>query len=441
MLCKAKSAVAALEKRIIEVDSVLQNAKKISHPIRSIPNEILSMIFAQCANTHFWESRDEKDSLSTERAPWNLSYVCQRWRNLVLSSPSLWSSPSFNFALYENRPLRWVIYLATLYMERSERLSLSVELIANETRQLCNHPLTFVIEATTLRWETVVFDCPLPILRLFAGCTFPLLETVRTGLWFVDDDEEQGPQITTLSSLPRLSRLISATDELYGMVHLPWNRIVFYQCDFHAFQDLCSKALGQIASLQSLVVTLSSEFAITAPDIVVLPRLTDLQIRINNSPALAVIDQFLASLSMSSLKRLHLHYLPCIGVPVFPSVHPDFSHVDSLHVCANLVKLDKELIAFLSIMGGVEELQISWGLLAEGLVRSLTPSCIGTNAPLLPRLRVLDVHRSWIFWPPSSPYEDVSKAFDSMVIWRASSTVSHWLQAGRSTCAVGMAKR
>ncbi len=423
MLFRAKNTVEALEKRIIEVGSVLQTVKAIAHPIRSIPSEILSMIFAQCVGAHLSESRYKKDSLSTECAPWYLSYVCQRWRNLVLSSPSLWSSLSFSFPLYKDKPHRQVLYLATLHLERSSRLPLSVELIADETPQFCNHPLSFVIEATTMRWETVVFDCLLPILRFFAGYPFPLLETVITGYQFFDDDEERGTQITTLFSLPKLSRLIAATDDLFYMVQMPWTRLVFYQSDFHAFQEKHFKALRQMTSLRSLTVTLDNEGAISAPDIVILPRLKDLQICIEDSAALTVIDGFMASLSMPSLQQLHLDYDRSITLPVFPSVHPDFCHVNSLHVCGNLMKGDSQFIAFLSIMGGVEKLQISWGLMTEKLLRQFAPLTPGIDAPLLPRLRILDVHRSWLFHPPAPPSIATDKVFNDIALWLASRKV------------------
>ncbi|KAJ7868299.1 hypothetical protein B0H13DRAFT_1511581, partial [Mycena leptocephala] len=55
-----------------------------------LPPEILALIFIQCLPDHVFPS------LST--APLLLCGICHRWREVVLSTPNLWSSISLYFA-------------------------------------------------------------------------------------------------------------------------------------------------------------------------------------------------------------------------------------------------------------------------------------------------------------------------------------------------------
>ncbi|KAJ6582010.1 hypothetical protein B0H19DRAFT_1019031, partial [Mycena capillaripes] len=50
-------------------------------PLRRMPVEILSLIFSFTLPPH------QKD---TAPAPWTISAVCARWREIVISHPSLW---------------------------------------------------------------------------------------------------------------------------------------------------------------------------------------------------------------------------------------------------------------------------------------------------------------------------------------------------------------
>ncbi|PBK61441.1 hypothetical protein ARMSODRAFT_841945, partial [Armillaria solidipes] len=94
------SALAALDQQIIEarqaLDSLIQkrqtaqsdikDAKILLHPIRSVPDDVLSEIFQHCAGIFL----GSPDSLDLCNCPWTLSYISRRWRDLSLSLPRLW---------------------------------------------------------------------------------------------------------------------------------------------------------------------------------------------------------------------------------------------------------------------------------------------------------------------------------------------------------------
>ncbi|KAJ7114031.1 hypothetical protein C8R44DRAFT_676471, partial [Mycena epipterygia] len=61
----------------------------ILSPVRRLPPEVLGEIFS-------WTLPSARDALlrrrfDTKNSPWVLTYICGRWREVALSTPSLWS--------------------------------------------------------------------------------------------------------------------------------------------------------------------------------------------------------------------------------------------------------------------------------------------------------------------------------------------------------------
>ncbi|TFK67452.1 hypothetical protein BDN72DRAFT_95521 [Pluteus cervinus] len=136
-------------------------------PISPIPNEIISSIFLLC------RGRDHFDKIDT-RALLPLSWVCHRWRTIVLSTASLWAY--IGYTGKEN--LRW----AEECLTRSKQAPLEINLVAR-------NPLTTAIGVTALcqihrvrklalyssgqsAWNT---------LRGFLARPAPILETLTLG--------------------------------------------------------------------------------------------------------------------------------------------------------------------------------------------------------------------------------------------------------------------
>ncbi|KAF9035394.1 hypothetical protein BDZ89DRAFT_947002, partial [Hymenopellis radicata] len=71
-----------------QVQSRLDDAKAILHPIRSIPSELLTEIFLRCIPTTYRVK--DLDALDPRGAPWLFSEVCHRWRELAVNTPQLW---------------------------------------------------------------------------------------------------------------------------------------------------------------------------------------------------------------------------------------------------------------------------------------------------------------------------------------------------------------
>ncbi|KAF9006866.1 hypothetical protein BDZ89DRAFT_926968, partial [Hymenopellis radicata] len=97
-----RSALEDLDSKIVQAQGLLENllsarqqaqsrleeTKLILHPMRSIPNELLVEIFGHCILKEY----DDKapDSLDPRAAPWLLTRVSRRWRELAVNFPQLW---------------------------------------------------------------------------------------------------------------------------------------------------------------------------------------------------------------------------------------------------------------------------------------------------------------------------------------------------------------
>ncbi|KAJ7584092.1 hypothetical protein C8J56DRAFT_730652, partial [Mycena floridula] len=86
---KLRKALDVLESRQAVAKEALRPQKGISHPLRRVPAELLREIFRVTACIE----RDFDSSLQMGKLgfPWNISHVCQRWREISISYPALWS--------------------------------------------------------------------------------------------------------------------------------------------------------------------------------------------------------------------------------------------------------------------------------------------------------------------------------------------------------------
>ncbi|KAF9022044.1 hypothetical protein BDZ89DRAFT_1137580 [Hymenopellis radicata] len=82
----------------------------------------------------------EFDTLCPKNHPWNLSHVCQRWREITLSTPRLWSTIYLNFKRYKNLSQKQCVFKGILLFERSGNLDLSMHLFSG-MKGISDHPL------------------------------------------------------------------------------------------------------------------------------------------------------------------------------------------------------------------------------------------------------------------------------------------------------------
>ncbi|KAF9035422.1 hypothetical protein BDZ89DRAFT_926451, partial [Hymenopellis radicata] len=98
----ARTALEDIDSKIVQARELLENllsarqqaqsrlddTKFLLHPMRSIPNELLIEIFHHCIPKTYRFA--DPDVVDPQGAPWLLTRVCHRWRDLTISASQLW---------------------------------------------------------------------------------------------------------------------------------------------------------------------------------------------------------------------------------------------------------------------------------------------------------------------------------------------------------------
>ena len=195
--------------------------RKILHPVRRLPVEILSKIFRDACPPLRIEpmaSRlDFESSINADRCPWTLTLVSSRWRQVALSAPRIWSTIIINLEVTRNRTvgqLEWTdahSHLLALQLQRS-RPSLLTVVIVTHTPLPLDHPLLPTLLHTSPRWERLaVWNESLRALSPIQG----KLSALHT-LQLAGDVSQAGsrPRFAHFSVAPKLHTV-------YTVVYLP----------------------------------------------------------------------------------------------------------------------------------------------------------------------------------------------------------------------------
>jgi hypothetical protein len=167
--------------------SLIMRCKAVLSPIRRVPTEIWSMIFLMSLNADEDYNEDYFVEAREDEAPLNIAGVCQRWRAIALSTPSLWRSLEITRTadLHSSHPHPELTFL---WLARSAPHPISFSFGTEEDnfytmRELedfhepkRNFPLLQILIVELLvcmpRWRTVHLDLP-----FLDGCDFPMPET------------------------------------------------------------------------------------------------------------------------------------------------------------------------------------------------------------------------------------------------------------------------
>ncbi|KAK0459936.1 hypothetical protein IW261DRAFT_1614915 [Armillaria novae-zelandiae] len=198
------SGYDALLNRIDEVRSEIQRRRDAVHrsmatysstlaPIRRLPREIFCAVFREVqillwcnleGTTAQYESRlGSPLVLDFSQGPWNLSYVCGAWRDIVLSYPQLWSHIVLRFwACEEYEKLHHTIPALQAMILRSGQHPLDIAFAAGYWRNevAAMEALPMIIEES-YRWRSIELNLNRLLLEKFKVVRgkIPLLESLR----------------------------------------------------------------------------------------------------------------------------------------------------------------------------------------------------------------------------------------------------------------------
>ncbi|KAJ7247162.1 hypothetical protein B0H12DRAFT_1235332 [Mycena haematopus] len=178
------------------VGQILEDRDALQRPIRLLPNEILIEIFTYAQEPRRWrEDQVRPDSWDLDPnqelrhvAGGNLvacSQVCAHWREVVLGTPTLWSSITLNLrriypvdTIRTSRAHDRIVHLLEVALARGKEVPLSVDIEAIRE----SHPLALrTITASAHRWRSAIFtvDSGMVLNLSAVAGNLPLLETFR----------------------------------------------------------------------------------------------------------------------------------------------------------------------------------------------------------------------------------------------------------------------
>ncbi|KAF9261518.1 hypothetical protein L218DRAFT_869680, partial [Marasmius fiardii PR-910] len=130
-LNRLNAAIIAVESRRTAVKREVEHYRSLLSPIQRMPPEVLTEIFGHCGRL------SNMNGLIMP-VPMAISMVCGRWRELAVSTPSLWSSISitmFSAGDPDDCDQHLVARLTKLFLQRSlnSPLELHLKWIGEET--------------------------------------------------------------------------------------------------------------------------------------------------------------------------------------------------------------------------------------------------------------------------------------------------------------------
>lgn len=394
MVNESHSALAALNEQIIEVrqaleyliqkrqtaQSDMEDAKKLLHPMRSIPDDVLIEIFQHCVPRAF----ESSDSLDLRNCPWTLSYVSRKWRDLSLSLPQLWTSLTVVFRKYEALSARTIMTRVALILERSMNMDLFVALWSK--RPISDHPAFVLLDLSARRWRSLAVSIPFSCLQALSGSSFLRLQEMLVSRPRRDAVVAPVTTFRTASSL----RTVMISDETSDSLLLPWSTVETYLCiSFTRAGWDCLKKLTALKSLELQGGSRKAAFNLSELPQTTLPTVTSLRVSEHNPDAGMTTKFFQSnSLVLPSLSTLDICFQRNC-TPSFPPSHllkslTTLKIQNAMYRAANT----GPVLQFLETVSHVERL-VTGGRCGNEFFQGLTVQP-GKDA-ILPNLRLLQL--------------------------------------------------
>ncbi|KAJ7583612.1 hypothetical protein C8J56DRAFT_1097082 [Mycena floridula] len=241
-------AVEQKEIYIAEYDELLASLmdfKLVISAVRRLPESILVQIFLHTLTDATTCSREPfSSSLTTIKAPWNLSQVSRTWRNASMSCPELWSTIracSDDFA--KNLSATKARLLQT-QLTRSGDEPLNV-LVHSEASIVKPNPLLRALISSSSRWRNLVVWLPLTAFDILQGIQPQSIEKLilecivpRT---LSSSDIEASSITTVFAGTPRLKSL-EGWCTILMRCHLPFQQLI--HCDIRRHSNSVADSLG-----------------------------------------------------------------------------------------------------------------------------------------------------------------------------------------------------
>ncbi|KAL0578165.1 hypothetical protein V5O48_003831 [Marasmius crinis-equi] len=221
---RLKTTIWALENKKDALKKSMKRFKFLLSPVYRLPPEILITIFDFCCDTNELQAKDDHFPMAL-----TLSRVCGRWRDILLSTPRLWTSLSIYFHGWGKNQQRST-GLTRLFMERSEKLGLRVAMDFSNADERIEDVLPALTSLTqnSFRWNHLKLIIPASIIknRVFESIRgrLPMLEHLYlTGCGPSEDVEDA--HIDLFEDCPSLQSFEYKASSPSIIATVPWHQV------------------------------------------------------------------------------------------------------------------------------------------------------------------------------------------------------------------------
>ncbi|KAJ7128716.1 hypothetical protein C8R44DRAFT_778553 [Mycena epipterygia] len=277
------------------------------YPVLTLPNEITSEIFFQ--------SLDSSERLPSDpSSPLFLGHICRKWREIALSTPSLWSTIEIKIINTHDSALR----LLETWLARSRDCCLTVSIFHSCPELASAHKFVDAILPHHKRWWKIQLVIPFRDIPVI-GDELPLLEELSIGRYDWNDVAEPAEAalpLTMFQGAPKLRKVgfIRLNPNAFA---LPWEKITWICLLNVQFPQHVAQLLRAAINVDSFGIQIlsSSDDEIMAnladvPPLVHLERLTFIRVDGSGHDPRAQ-TQLLAKLTLPALNYL------CLSEPTF----------------------------------------------------------------------------------------------------------------------------
>ncbi|KAJ7473972.1 hypothetical protein FB451DRAFT_283145 [Mycena latifolia] len=196
-------------------------------PLLALPPELVAEIFV-----HFLPSYPERPPPSGLVSPLLLCLVCRQWRDIALSTPTLWRAIQIDLNESGSQEMMdWKLQILSTWLSRSGDCPLSVSLRYHiEYRPPAPPPpspqFLRTLVAHCKRWEHIELVMPFEQLHLIEG-EMPLLRHLTFGPSDLppDTDDEGHTVLTLFDRAPQLTSVVLTDCFVTSSLRLPWTQI------------------------------------------------------------------------------------------------------------------------------------------------------------------------------------------------------------------------
>ncbi|KAJ7202652.1 hypothetical protein GGX14DRAFT_463158 [Mycena pura] len=277
---------------------VLQRPER--SPILEIPPEILSEIFER-----FVPAYPEWPPLSGILSPLLLCRICRYWREIAMSTPTLWAAIDLSI---DNQAEEQQLELLDLWLSRSGScpLSLSIEVTVRGSPDTMPHPSLSQLLPTIIRhcerWVHIKLVVPLALLHLIRG-NMPLLQDLAFGPTHLPPDDAP-PPVTIFDMAPQLTKVVLQDCFVPQAIRLPWAQITHLE-GLCLYEGECVHILNLAVNLVhcTLCIVCGTEYS-PPPTIITLPHLRDFFLVVRDDET--DLRKVLNHLALPALDTLHV---------------------------------------------------------------------------------------------------------------------------------------